>query len=143
MKSAFVIVTYSLAAYGVMFSMAALFWWAYPYPENATQDQIYTVWSVHVLTEKFISYALTAILAAVVTLNLRNRVGKVSIIYGVLAGLSYHVIGGAIYMARFGIKPYIDNSKPIMLFGLVFALCVGVSFAIYKYMPNKPSEPTR
>ena len=142
MRNTLVIVTYSLIAYGVMFSLSTLFWWIYPYPENTTQEQINFVWSVHVITEKFLGYALVAILAAVVTLKSRNISGKLSIFYGVLVGISYEIIASVIYIVRFGIKPYIENSHPEELAVIVIVLCAVISTLAYRYMPNKASKPT-
>lgn len=137
MKRTLIVGLWSLVAYGAMYLASIIFWWAYPYPDNATQDQIYTVWSTHVLTEKYFSYVLTAILAAGTTLWLKKSLGKISIICGILAGISFHAIGGGIYVARFGIEPYITNSKPAMLLAIVLGLTACVAIATHMGMPNK------
>ncbi len=141
MRNTLVIVTYSLIAYGAMFSLATLFWWVYPYPTNATQEQINFAWSVHIISEKFLGYALVAILAAVVTLKSRNISGKLSIFYGVLSGISYEIIASVIYIVRFGIEPYIENSHPEELAAIVITLCAVISSLVYWYMPYK--HPSR
>lgn len=137
MKSIVEIIFISAIAYLLMFILAKMFWIAYPYPENATQSQMEMVWGIHVLSEKLFSYALTAIVAIYGVYRFKSSHGKRCIGIAIVGGVSYHIIGAIIYIAQFGIQPYLQYSMPFQLVLIVLTVSGVAALAAYNLLPNQ------
>lgn len=139
MKSFAQTIVFSFVGYAIMIISAKLFWFAYPYPENPTQDEINLVWSIHVLAEKLFGYLVIIALSILLVFNFKQKYGIKSIYLAILAGIIYNVIGGLIWIARFGYEPYFEHSLPLQLFGLVVIISGVTSLIAYKWLPIKPN----
>lgn len=128
---------YSAVGYVVMIILAKLFWFIYPYPDSPTQEEINLVWSLHVLAEKLLGYLIIIVLSILLVFNFKQQYGVKSIYLAIFAGITYNVIGGLIWIVRFGYEPYFKHSLPLQLFGLVIIICGLTSLFAYKYLPNK------
>lgn len=137
MKSIVQTIGFSFVGYAIMIISAKLFWFAYPYPDNPTQDEINLVWGVHVIAEKLFGYLVIIALSVLLVFYFKQQHGIKSIYLAILAGISYNVIGGLIWIARFGYEPYFEHSLPLQLFGLTIIICGVASLIAYKWLPNK------
>jgi hypothetical protein len=137
MKSTIEIIIISALAYLCMFIVAKLFWLIYPYPENSSQQQIELVWGIHVLSEKIFSYLLTALISIYAVCKFKLSYGIKCIALALVGAISYHIIGGLVWVVRFGYEPYLQNSMPLKMLFIVVVISSVVSLASYKLLPNQ------
>jgi hypothetical protein len=114
-----------------------MFWFIYPYPDNPSQDVINTVWGVHVLAEKLFGHLIIVILSIYVVYQFKITHGFKSVFLAILGGVSYNIIGGIIWIARYGYEPYFEHSLPLKLLFLVIIVSGVTSLVSYKWLPNK------
>jgi len=137
MKSIAQTIGFSVIGFAIMYISAYLFWFVYPYPENPTQDEINAVWSIHILAEKLFGYLVIVLLSLYVVYQFKLSYGFKCVFLAILAGVSYNVIGGIIWIARYGYEPYFEHSLPFQLLVLVVVISGVTSLISYKWLPNK------
>jgi hypothetical protein len=99
-----------LIGFGMLLGFSMLFWWLYPYPDNATEEEIKLVWAVHTLSEKLFGYLVLAICAVSAAIPLRNpwRYGFAAAIG---SGIVFQVIAILYYVTRFGFTAYLEYNR--------------------------------
>jgi hypothetical protein len=115
--------------------------WLYPYPPNASRETIVAIWSVHVTAEKFLAFAISSIISIVGVTKSRSKLGAGSVLLGSFAGVPFHLLGGAVYLYRFGIGAYLENSQPLGLFGIVVFLSLVASSVTYLLLKRADAQP--
>ncbi|WP_162533769.1 hypothetical protein [Colwellia sp. Arc7-D] len=116
---------------------AKLFWFAYPYPNNPSQDEINLVWSVHIIAEKLFGYLVIVFTSVYITYKYRLTHGFQSVYLAIVCAISYNVIAAIIWIAQFGYEPYFEHSLPLKLLFIVIVLSAVVSLISYQWLPNK------
>lgn len=119
----------TIASVLCLFVSSAVFWWLYPYPPNASREQIVAIWAIHVVTEKVAGYLLSTSISIVVTLLTWRQLQRKSVYLGAIAGIPYHVIIGAIYIYRFGLAAFMANSRPLGALSITILLSFFASLA--------------
>ena len=137
MKGLVSIIGLSAVGYFSMVIAAKLFWLAYPYPNNPTQDEINLVWGIHILAEKLFGYLIIVLTSVYVIYKFRLTHGYKSVLLAITCAISYNVIGGIIWMLQFGYEPYFKHSLPAKLLLIVIVLSGVVALISYKWLPNK------
>lgn len=123
-----------------MYVFAHALWLLLPYPINPTQEEINTVWSTHVLAEKLFGHLITIALSTFGVYQFKPELGLKAIFLSIFSCVSYHIIGAAIWIARFGYEPYLGHSLPMQLLGLAIVLSGFAALVAYKWLPNKRVE---
>ncbi|MCL2298488.1 MAG: hypothetical protein FWC38_00150 [Proteobacteria bacterium] len=115
-------ILFGFAGFGLLLVFATVLWWAYPYPENASQQEIEFVWAIHTLAEKLFGFLVVALCAVGAAAPLR-RTWRMGLGAAIGSGLVYQGVAIITYISKFGFSAYLENH----LFWSTVAVTVAVS----------------
>jgi hypothetical protein len=111
--------------FSLFLAFSAIFWRMYPYPENASQQEIEFVWAIHVLVEKLFGLLILALCAISAAVPLRG-IWRIGFGAAIGSGLVYQAIAIITYIGRFGFSAYLRNNR--FWFTIVTTIAISAIF---------------